>query len=174
MWQDKWRKLPVGKTLSERLHKLALLMESGKIAEFCNINNLSNRHDDYNRKIQYGIGQSYLVCGSWCVGCGCEVDYAGPSMNVMIKMGKYDGCLCTKCYTSGVEVCPFSFQTRDKCWESLRCFALCMLRVGIIKDLRKLIMSYMLKRGCGHCVKWKAKPRVICDVYPLQIPGPAL
>jgi hypothetical protein len=150
--------------LPERIRKLILLLEHGLFLPFWQFSylNISDLYRDYNKKIRTGIMTDdpghYRSC-SWCIGCGCKTDFVDrirePDREIVIahKAVKYTGDLCNSCHHKGVKLCDWSFDHCNRCGKSVLTLALCLFRTLHIRDLRKLIMSYIPKKCKTHCTK---------------------
>ncbi len=143
--------LPVGKTLPDRLRGMVELIKSRGLPYPTDC--LTCAAFDHEKDILFTASAVFDIqhddsVGYWfCAACERKITYRRPYKEIMIQIGKYEATLCHGCYTSGVDICKYTFMVKNvcqckKCLVKVQTLALCLRRLLPSRDVRKLIVKY--------------------------------
>lgn len=87
-----------------------------------------------------------------CVYCGVLIIYPGSILKLQSNVGKYEAFLCSPCFTLNRRLCSFSMECAEKCKKKnrdvLREVKLCLLRIGLTRDVRRLLYEWVMTVVC--------------------------
>lgn len=90
-----------------------------------------------------------------CVMCGCVIEYHGPFKDLNVSVGPHSGYACRLCFVGlpkNKKLCPQMIMPVVCCIrsriETRRVITLIMRRLGVCKDIRKLILQMCIDAEC--------------------------